>query len=498
VPVRRRLPLAASFRSRRSSAPGAERDGGGLLMAMVLVAAAYFVPRGISWNADTHLFLTASLVDRGALNIDPLAAFTGDVAAAHGHFYADKAPGLSLLATPVYLLLKYTLLGGHPFTSLYAVPEEQSIDFLVRYLLALVYAGVPTAIVAVLLYRFLPRLGLSVHWSAAVALAFGLATPARAFAGEFFSHQLAAALLFGAFVLLYRLRQGELDARWAAVAGLLLGTAIITEYPTALIALALGIYALMAPDIGRRLALFAGLGAVPPLLVGALYNALAFGGPLSTGYSHLAGSEVFRTGQAQGFLGITLPHLDGLWQTTFGPYRGLFLLAPVLLLAVPGFAVLQRMARWRAEARLSLAIVVAYGLFTVSYFAWDGGYSLGPRDFLPALPFLMLPIGALLVPSADARWRWAFGALAVCSALVINLATAVGPLVAPSYSSPLTQWVLPQMAAGQLDNNWGMLFRLPGLLQLLPLVLALGGLGLLYWRRTGGHATLAAKAASGA
>jgi hypothetical protein len=459
---------------------------------MVLVAAAYFVPRGISWNADTHLFLTASIVDRGALNIDPLAAFTGDVAAAHGHFYADKAPGLSLLATPVYLLLKYALLGGHPLTSLYAVPEPQRIDFLVRYLLALVYAGVPTAIVTVLLYRFLPRLGVGAHWSAAVALAYGLATPARTFAGEFFSHQLAAALLFGAFVLLYRARQGELDARWAALAGLLLGTAVITEYPTALIALALGIYALTAPATGRRLVWFAGLGAVPPLLVGALYNTLAFGGPLSTGYSHLAGPEAFRTGQAQGFLGITLPHLDALWQTTFGPYRGLFLLAPVLLLAAPGFVALWRLPQWRAEARLVLAVVTVYGLFTISYFAWDGGYSLGPRDFLPALPFLVLPIGALLSPGRDPRWHWAFGALALCSALVVNLATAVGPLVAPSYSSPLTQWVLPQLAAGRLDNNWGLLFRLPGLLQLLPLCLALGGLGLLYWRHTDGHAILAA------
>jgi hypothetical protein len=245
--------------------------------------------------------------------------------------------------------------------------------------------------------------------------------------------------------------------------------------------------------------LFAILGAVPPLLVGALYNMLAFGGPLSTGYSHLAGPEVFRTGQAQGFLGITLPHLDALWQTTFGPYRGIFLLAPVLLLAAPGFVALWRKAAWRAEATLALAIVVIYGLFTVSYFAWDGGYSLGPRDFLPALPFLTLPMGALLAWGADARWRWAFGALALVSALVINLATAVGPLVAPSYSSPLTQWVFPQLVSGQLDNNWGMLFHLPGVLQLLPLCLALGGLGLVYWRRTDTHATLAtAKAASGA
>jgi hypothetical protein len=68
-----------------------------IFLTIVLVAA-YFINHGVSWNADTHLYLTASIVDRGALNIDPFARFTGDISAAGGHFYADKEPGLSLLA----------------------------------------------------------------------------------------------------------------------------------------------------------------------------------------------------------------------------------------------------------------------------------------------------------------------------------------------------------------------------------------------------------------
>lgn len=476
------------------SAPGSAKTGPGaeLLAATVLVAAAYFVPRGVSWNADTHMYLTASIVDRGTLNIDPFAQFTGDLASANGHFFADKAPGLSLIAIPVYLLLKFSLLGGHSLTSLYTLPEPQRIDFLVRYLLALVYAGVPTAALTVMLYRFLPRMGLSALWSALVALSYGLATPARAFADEFFSHQLAAALLFGAFLLLYRARHGEPHARYAIVAGLLLGWSVISEYPTVLIALALGIYALSTPRCGKVMAMLVALGAAPALLIGALYNALAFGGPLGTGYSHLAGPEVFRTGQGQGLLGVTLPHLDAIWQTTFGPYRGLLLISPVLLLAVPGFVALLRIEAWKSETRLWLAIVVVYGLFTVSYFAWDGGYSLGPRDFLPALPFLMLPIGALLATAHSRLWRRLFVALAGCSFLIVNLATAVGPLASPAYSSPLTQWTLPQILAGRLDNNWGMLFGLPGLVALAPLCLLLSALAALYWREIGKHATLAA------
>lgn len=489
---------------------------------MVLLAAAYFVPRGLSWNADSHLFLTASIVDRGSLNIDPLARYTGDVAAAHGHFFTDKAPGLSLLAVPVYALLKYTLLGGQPLTSVYAVPEAHRVDFLVRYLLALVYAGVPTAIIVILLYRFLPRLGVSPRWSAGLALTYALGTIARPFAAQFFSHQLAAALLFGAFALLFHIRRGELRERAVAGAGALLGYAVITEYPTALIAACLVIYALtlagptavvrepradstrrwrVTGSLGRiralavepatiRRAVLLLTGAALPLALGALYNVLAFGGPFSTGYAHLAGPELFRAGQSQGLLGITLPHLDALWSTTVGPYRGIFLLSPVLLLCIPGFRALLRMPGWRAEAVLCLGVVTVYALFSVSYYMWDGGFSMGPRQFLPALPFLVLPIGALLREGGDARWRRPALVLATVSVALVELATAVGPLADPKYPSPLTDWALPRLLAGTLDNNWGMVFGLPGLLQLAPLAL---GLGLLYrrlWRSTDRPATL--------
>src|SRR5262249_52991458 len=155
-------------------------------------------------------------------------------------------------------------------------------------------------------------------------------------------------------------------------------------------------------------------------------------------YAHLAGPEVFRTGQAQGLFGVTYPHLDALWQTTCGPYRGIFLLSPVLLLAMPGFVTLWRLVAWRAEARLWLGCVLAFGLFTISYFAWDGGFSLGPREFLPALPFLMLPIGALLALEQQQRWRMIAAVLALVSVLIVGLATAAGPLVDPQYTSPLT------------------------------------------------------------
>jgi hypothetical protein len=477
----------------RRRAPGA----GGLIL-IVLLAAGYFVARGPMWNADSRIFLTASIVDRGRLDIDPFASGTGDIATYNGHAYSDKAPGTSLFAVPAYALLKYTLLGGKPYTAIMAAPPNERVDFFPRYLLALLYSALPTGIVAALLRAVYLRLGVRRMWADGLALTYGLGTIALPFARVFFGHQLAAALVFGAFVLLLRVRLGELSRRALVAAGALAGCAIITEYPTALLVALLATYAaLTSADRFRALLAFA-LGAAPTLLLVALYNTLAFGGPLSQGYAHLAATSAFRAGQAQGFMGITWPHLEALWQTTFGPYRGMFLLSPVLLLAVPGFIWLHRRSEWRAEWWLWLAVVVLYFLFTISYFEWDGGFSVGSRHFLPALPFLMLPVGELTRPERRRGWRIALVALAGASVALVGLANATGPLFDPVYHSPLTDWVLPSLVGrapgvpaaiapslwrAQLDNNWGMVPRLPGILQLAPLWGAIALVAGLRWRK---------------
>ncbi|HEY7984770.1 MAG TPA: hypothetical protein VID73_11415 [Ktedonobacterales bacterium] len=459
------------------------RPGAGGLILIVMLAAGYFVARGPMWNADSRIFLTASIVDRGRLDIDPFASGTGDIAAYHGHFFSDKAPGTSLFAIPAYLVLKYTLLGGKPYAAIMAAPPDQRVDFFPRYLLALLFSALPTGVVAALLRAVYLRLGVRRLWADGLALTYGLGTIALPFARVFFGHQLAAALVFGAFVVLLRVRLGELAPRYVAAAGALAGCAIITEYPAALLVALLVAYAANTSADRRRVLAALALGAAPALLVGALYNTLAFGGPLSQGYAHLAATSAFRAGQAQGFMGITRPHLEAIWQTTFGPYRGMFLLSPVLLLAVPGFVWLRRRPEWRAEWWLWLAAVVGYALFTVSYFEWDGGFSIGSRHFLPALPFLMLPLAELTRPERRRAWRVALVALAGASVVIVGLANAVGPLFDPVYRSPLSDLVLPSLVGrapgapasalsplrAQLDNNWGMVLRLPGVVQLVPL-----------------------------
>lgn len=463
----------------------------------VIVVAAFFIERGLQSNAGTHLYLTVSILDRGTLNIDPFHLDTVDLAGANGHFYADKAPGLSLLALPFYAILKLVLAHGQSYLPL--LHAESPITDWERYILAVIFDALPTGIIAALLYRFMQRMGVARGWCAALGLTYGLGTIARPYASVFFSHQFTAALCFGAFYLLYRLRKGELDDRFALLVGLLLGYSLISEYPTALIVAALGVYLVTMPGLTRerlvRLLAYIGIAMVPSFIIEAVYNSLAFGSPLALGYNHLAGPEIFQKGQAQGLFGVTYPHLDAIWGTTFSPYRGIFLLSPVLLLAIPGGIKLVRRVGWRAEGWLCAAIGTSYFLFNFSYFAWDGGASMGPRQILPCLPFLMIPIGELVRPVTARGWRRATTWLAAYSIFIVELCAAVHPIFNTEYYWPITQIVLPRLVGLPMDNtriappnlvgalwhqfplflgarldyNWAQLPDLPGMTQLYPL-----------------------------
>ena len=70
----------------------------------VLLSYAYFVAAP-AWNQNSRLALTRALVERHTTIIDDDHETTGDKSFRDGHFYSDKAPGTSLLATIPYAAL---------------------------------------------------------------------------------------------------------------------------------------------------------------------------------------------------------------------------------------------------------------------------------------------------------------------------------------------------------------------------------------------------------
>jgi hypothetical protein len=487
--------------------PAAPRAGRALFW-LVLIVAAYFIPRGNLANPDSHLALTYALVERHTVRIDAYARHLLDKAVYCGpstdvrrctHLYTDKAPGMSLLAAAAYAPLRLVI----------TPPAPTADRFLLRLLITLLAVSLPCAIFIATYWRFLTRF---VEGGAAMltTLGYALGSMALPFSMLLFSHAVSAALLFWAFMLLHRasdcgpgltlrchgrdarLRSGDSIDRggpraaigpWlVVVAGALAGYAIGCEYPTALIAALLGIYALAGSGSGvHRLGVAAryGVGLAIGLLPAAVYNTVAFGTPYALGYGHLT-DPYYAHGMAHGIFGIGWPSWQSAWGASFSPYRGLFVLSPWLLLAAPGLVRMKR-AGLGAEALICLSISLVYFLFEIGYAFWDGGASVGPRHFLPALPFLAFPTAFAFERHALRR----LGVMLVAiSGTIMLLVVATNPLFGdpryvPHIQNPLVDQTLRDLADGRFQNNWGMLFHLPGLTSLIPLMVVLVLLG---WR----------------
>src|SRR5919199_1885571 len=435
----------------------------------------YTIPRGPLANADTRVALTRAIVDDHTLRIDRYAAGLTDRSAYRGHFYTDKAPGASLLAVPVYAALRLAL-----------PPAFFSPDlfFVVRYLLTAAVVSLPAAAFVALLWRFLlPLVGR--RRAALLAVGYGFGTMAWAFSALLFSHLLTAMSLFGAFMLLYPASVGRGPGalrRWAA-AGALCGFAVCLEYPAGLVGILLALFAVHTAGRagGRRalalLATFVVAAAVGVAPV-ALYNTAVYGNPFSQGYAHLHGEAQFIAGMGHGVEGVGLPNLAALWGITFSSYRGLFVLSPFLVLALPGLCAMWRRGR-RPAALLCGSAAAVMLLFNSGYYFWDGGVSLGPRHVSPALPFLAFPVAFALRQSP---WRrlapWliclSVGIVAVCCVTVL--------IFLPGVPDPIVTLAVAHLLHGPVPNNWGMLLGLRGEMSLAPLVALEAALGAALWR----------------
>jgi 4-amino-4-deoxy-L-arabinose transferase-like glycosyltransferase len=361
------------------------------------------------WNQNAHYALVLSLargtpvVDRALGELGDLS--TGDTQIYHGHSYSAKAPGLAFASMPAYYAVRAT--GARTV-------GDTTKPIWPLHVFTVALAGLLTAILLRLVGDRLAR-GLG----AIAAVTFGLATLALPFSTLYFSHVLSAALGFLAFVLLWRQRE-EGGRLWlVAAGGVSAGLAVVTEYPLALVAAILGLYALARP---RRAA--AGLAYAGGLLLGAaplaLYNWWAFGKIAHLSYEGRLGGNAH--GRLPGFFGLSRPDLHALPDLLFSTL-GLVTLTPVVVCGLVGLGLLFREGR-RAEAATAFAIAAGVLLVAASYFDTFGG--LGPPRYLVAmLPFLC--VGLALA------WR-AFpattAALALLSAFQMSVQTATGPLAA--------------------------------------------------------------------
>lgn len=431
------------------------------LFALCFVAYAYFYQAG-GWNQNVRFDLVRSLVEQRTATIDAYYRNTGDLACRGPagrcltprpergeHAYADKAPGASWLAAPVHAVV-HALAGSDTPTP--------------AYLNAAAYAStvwavaVPAALAVGMLYGLLCALGIGARASAVFALAYGLGTLAFPYATLFYGHQLAAALLLMAFALLVRARRASGPPATPGPGlllgtGALLGAAVAVEYPAALAALPIGVYAACFVRPWRRLGWLA-LGMAGPGLAVAAYHALVFGSPLALPYDFSTQPH-----RSQGFfMGLGVPQWSALRHILFTGYRGLFYSAPWLLLAVPGAVLLIRRARLGAEAAVCIAVALLFVWLNASLVDWQGGWAMGARYLIPAIPFLaVLAAGAALWtprwPGVRAAARVGLTALLGWSVFHMLVGTAVKPEVPVHIRRPFAQFLLERFYRGELAVN---------------------------------------------
>jgi hypothetical protein len=400
-----------------------------LLFGVLLLSYAYFFQGG-GYNPNSRLALTRALAERHSIAIDAYP-HTGDWAEYSGHRYTNKAPGLSFVSAPFYALAR--ALGG--------AREGPQLSGLV-WAANLVVNALPSALLGLLLFHTLGRLGLASGAVRAWAiLALGLGTLAFPYATAFYAHQPAAAASFGAFALLLGADPGA-PPRWRGLlAGAAAGLAVLLEVSTGLCAVILGLF--LALDAGRRPLLpWFVLGGLPMAGALGLYNAVAFGSPLSFWFDHANPEvEVRVDGRLFG-----PPTLIGVMGLLFLPYRGLFFTSPLLMLAPLGWSDLKRADL--GAARVCAAVPLAFLALIASFHGWYGGWTPGARYLLPSLPFLFVPLAF-----GVARWPRLAAALALYSVASMLAISAVGVEIPHDVANPLFDFVLPRLLDGQVSVN---------------------------------------------
>jgi lipid-A-disaccharide synthase-like uncharacterized protein len=404
-----------------------------LYAALALLVIPVF-PHFPSANEFSRWALSAAIVERGSFEVSPEISLLGDriidVAMRDGHLYSNKAPGGSLAAVPAYLLAR-TLVGP---------PNRDNLR--------------ETVTATRLCICTLPLLGLCI-WFALHArragidpqrIAFAIAvllfgTPLCAYGLLLFSHVLTAAALFGAWLLLFgdsRLR----ESRRELAAGFLVGLAAISEYPTAVPGAVLVACALRHRGIKGGLRIAA--GALPMLVALAMYNHTVFGSAFALSSSFERSAEYNQLSRA-GLWGIHVPSLSTAVHLLLDPSKGLFVFSPVLVLALLAIRTARRRLAPAAFWALTLAPLSLF-LVYAGYPNWHGGWTVGARYLVPAVPFL-----AYLILMDRPRRVDPF--LLGASAAAIALTTLVFPFVPEGYAFPWASFAAPLLSKGLVAPN---------------------------------------------
>jgi hypothetical protein len=354
------------------------------------------VPHQFSVNHSSRFALTEAIVDHNTLNIDHIGEQAFDWSRHNGHYYTNKAPGLSLLATLPYLFAKklYTALGQ-------SLSRYDAVVF-VNYFVSVI----PLVLTGFLIYQFTGQLTLAAIYM------FG--TIGFPFSAMPWGHPLAAFFLLACHWFCK-------NNNWL-MTGLLFGLAVLTEYSAALYLFVLPLFmADLKPNYKKSITRFT-LGGLIPAVLFFYYHWVCFGSPLTLA-SESQNADLNSLGRGALFGVLNTPSLKVAYDLLLSFTRGLLIICPVLALSFATF----RKRPITNDNKAFLVIFLLFLLFNSSYNGWHGGWASGPRYLIPAIPFLVLLL-------SQAKKNHVFVLLALAS-IINNVAIlAVNTMAIPGYN----------------------------------------------------------------
>jgi hypothetical protein len=425
------------------------RDNGAWLIAIYLFLSIYLLPmfpHGGSANELTRWATAASLVEKGSFEISWTETLIGpnvDTADVGGKIYSNKAPGMAVLAAPIYAL-----------TRVFIGPPDASNIRISWFAMRFVLSTLPLLLLAVWFYS-----RESDEMSLAILL---FATPLFLYSVLLFSHVLVAVVLYFAFRISFDQRY---VLPWHAfVSGLLCGVAVICEFPAVIPAAVFGVGLIFADKRERlKRPFYFLLGGLPFALLLGWYNHSLFGSAFSLSYAHESFPEWAEVA-GHGVFGIGWPSLSNLYLLLFSPSRGLFFCAPIFLYSVLAFFTSRDSSSVRHRVKVASIIVTV--LVISGHGAAHGGWAFGPRYLVMVMPLLLDSFFDGEIYQRSNLWQglW-FG----ISFVFCTLPALTFPFAPPEFTQPYRtfwlrllageRWFTPNLAnvIGAQSTIWTML-----------------------------------------
>ena len=358
------------------------------------------------WDENSRYFLTRAMVDEGTLSIDIFTNQTTDRIVFGNHYYSDKDPGTSLIASVPYSIFKFLyhendqqenrlyLSNTVGKTEVYDVLNPDKFTLYSMIVVVMFTSVLFSSLTLVLIYKIS---GLYINQESkrlTVVFAAGLATAIFPYALVFTDNAIAGFFsLFGFYMLLKKKIELHNQKKYSFMSGISFGVAAITSIFTIIISVIAFGYLVSFKDKKKRYLILAVLGFLLSSSIYLTYNYFIFKNPIV--WPHIFSDKNVFIYSGSGYLGILQPNSYIIWRLLFDPYKGVFFYYPIYILAIYGLYLMRK--KMRAEMLFILSIFILNVIFNSTVEdGFGGGGFFGPRYLTYFVPFFAIPLTVVL------------------------------------------------------------------------------------------------------